>query len=102
MRANESAPLGGAPDAAVAAYPNATAPLGYSDDLWNLCMDWWTRGYTEGIDHGRQREHDEVAAIQRAAVRIVRLNATIPPRDKAEDLARRARIDARFNGRRPA
>lgn len=62
------------------------------DDYWT----GYTSGYCDGIERGRQIEHDEVAAIQRHAARTVHAMAATPPRDAQADRARRARIDARF------
>lgn len=57
----------------------------------------WRYGYLEGIDRGRQLEHDEVAAAQRAAVASVRAAVTLPPRDAEADRAAAERRAARWS-----
>lgn len=65
---------------------------------WCLFMEGYECGHAHGVTRGRQLEHDEVARIQRHAVRNVHAAAKLPPRDADADRARRARIDARFGG----
>ncbi|MEK4240809.1 hypothetical protein NYE39_02220 [Janibacter sp. FSL W8-0316] len=73
-----------------------------SNAEWDRCMDYYRSGYMAGLDRGRALADAEAAAIGREAARIVHLMAGIPERDREADKARRARIDARFNERRPA
>lgn len=54
-------------------------------------------GYLLGLERGREIEHDEVAAIQRAAVTSVRAAVTLPPRDRDADRAAAERREARWS-----
>lgn len=56
-------------------------------EVWSVYMDGWTRGYAEGIEHGRRQAEEEIATLQREAVRVVRYLAEFPARDRDADLA---------------
>lgn len=88
------------PSATAGAYKNSlpNALDEWPDARWRDYLTGYEFGYLDGIDRGRQLEHDEVAAIQRHAVRNVHAAAKLPPRDADADRARRERIDARFGG----
>lgn len=73
-----------------------------SNAEWDRCMEFYSSGYTHGVAAGRKFADEEAASIGREAALIVHRMAGIPERDHEADKARRARIDARFNERRPA
>lgn len=75
-----------------------------TDDITAMPPTEWTRfcegyqsGYAHGVAHGRQLEHDELATLQREAVRIVHELAKVPPRDAEADRAAAERRAARWS-----
>lgn len=66
-------------------------------DAWHNYVDSWCNGWAAGIEEGRRREREELAAIQRAAVRSVRAAVTLPERDAAADHAAARRRAARWS-----
>lgn len=63
---------------------------------WARFCEGFQSGYSQGIDKGRQLEHDEVATLQAEAVRIVHELAKVPPRDAAADRAAAEKRAARW------
>ena len=65
---------------------------------WDDYLTGWQAGYLEGMSRGRALADAEAAARHRAAADVVLAMTRVPEVDRAEDAARRARIDARFGG----
>lgn len=103
-QAHESRPEKATPEAAKSfggdydQYSDTTDITTLGRAEWALAMEFYQSGYAAGVAAGRRYESEELAAIQREAVRIVHAMANISPRDRDADRARRQRIDARFGG----
>lgn len=65
---------------------------------WDDYLTGWRAGYLEGMGRGRALADAEAAARHRAAAEVVLAMTRVPEVDRAEAVARRARIDARFGG----
>lgn len=65
---------------------------------WDDYVAGFDQGYLEGLSRGREIADEEAAARQRAAARVVHYMPRVPVVDPVDSAARRARIDARFNG----
>ncbi len=62
-------------------------------EVWDQA---YLSGYCAGHEAGWKAADDAAAAAFNLAVRVVRLAATLPPRDRAADASRGARRDRRW------
>lgn len=64
---------------------------------WDDYMEGWTRGYAEGIEHGRRQAEEEMAALHRAGAAVVGAIVRLPVRDAEDDRAAARRREARWS-----